>query len=60
MSADVVNLRRARKAKVRADKDKVASENRVSFGRTKAERLRTAAEQTLRIRAIEGQRLDKE
>jgi hypothetical protein len=38
MSADVVNLRKARKAKARAQKDAQAEQNRLIFGRTKAER----------------------
>ena len=33
-----VNLNRARKAKARADAQAQAAENRVKFGRTKAER----------------------
>ena len=36
--ADIVNLRRARKAKARAEKDKTAAANRAAHGRTKAER----------------------
>ncbi|MEQ8824951.1 MAG: DUF4169 family protein [Filomicrobium sp.] len=39
MSAEIINLRRARKAKARADKQQKAAENRASFGRTKGERL---------------------
>ena len=36
--AEIVNLRRARKGKARAEKDARAADNRVRFGRTKAER----------------------
>jgi hypothetical protein len=36
--AEPINLNRARKAKARDDKDARASENRVRFGRTKAEK----------------------
>lgn len=39
--ADIVNLRQARKAKARSDKDKIAEANRAKFGRTKSERERT-------------------
>jgi len=36
--AEIVNLRAARKAKARADKEGVAAENRVRFGRPAHER----------------------
>jgi hypothetical protein len=36
--ADPVNLNRFRKAKARSDAEAKAAENRVRFGRTKAER----------------------
>ena len=36
--ADIVNLKRFRKRKDRADKEAQAAENRVKFGRTKAEK----------------------
>ncbi len=42
--AELVNLRQARKRKLRADKDRQAAENRAKFGRTKAEKMRSAAE----------------
>jgi len=38
MSAEIINLRMARKHKQRRDKDKAAEDNRRKFGRTKAER----------------------
>ena len=44
MSAEIVNLRRARKEKARADKERQAAENRIRFGRTKAERVVLTAE----------------
>ena len=40
--AEVINLRRARKAKARADKEAVAAENRARFGRPAHERKLTA------------------
>ncbi|MBB4006102.1 DUF4169 family protein [Allorhizobium taibaishanense] len=43
MSADVVNLRQFKKAKARADKEKQADQNRLTFGRTKAEKKLTSA-----------------
>lgn len=36
--AEIINLRRARKAKARADAARQADANRLAFGRTKAER----------------------
>ncbi|MCB1491782.1 MAG: DUF4169 family protein [Rhodobiaceae bacterium] len=44
MSAEIVNLRQARKKKARADKDARADKNRIAFGRTKAEKAATRAE----------------
>lgn len=42
MPADIVNLREARKAKVRAGKEKQAEENRRVHGMTRAERDKLA------------------
>jgi hypothetical protein len=36
--AEIINLRRARKAKARADAARQADANRLAFGRTRAER----------------------
>lgn len=57
MSADIVNLRRARKAKARAEKEQRAAENRVLFGRSKTERTMSAAEKERSLAAHEGLRL---
>ena len=43
MSGDVVNLRQFRKQKARSDKEKAAEQNRITFGRTKAEKTLTRA-----------------
>lgn len=43
MTGDVVNLRQFRKQKARAEKDRTAEQNRISFGRTKAEKKLTTA-----------------
>ncbi len=58
MAADVVNLRHARKAKARADKERKAAENRGAFGRTKAEKAQTSAERDRAARVIDGHRRD--
>ena len=44
MTADLINLRRARKAKLRAERETEAAENRAAFGRTREERERARAE----------------
>lgn len=38
MSGTVINLRQARKQNKRRDKEKLAEQNRVSFGRTKLDK----------------------
>ncbi|MBN9025185.1 DUF4169 family protein [Kaistia nematophila] len=38
MTADIINLNRFRKEKARAEKAAVAEENRVRFGRTRAQK----------------------
>lgn len=43
MSADVVNLRQFRKARTRSEKEKQAEQNRLTFGRSKAEKTLTKA-----------------
>ncbi|WP_406854289.1 DUF4169 family protein [Alsobacter sp. KACC 23698] len=57
MTADIVNLRRARKAKARTEADAAAAENRAKFGRPKAERDLRAAVDDLAARRHEGHRL---
>lgn len=54
MSADVINLRKARKAKARAERQEIAGQNRVRFGRTKAERQLAQS-----VRELHEARLDK-
>lgn len=55
--SDIVNLRQARKRKVRADKDRQAAENRAKFGRPKPERERAAAVSELERRRLDQARL---
>ena len=56
--AELINLNRARKARVRADKEARATENRVRFGRTKAEKQKAAAEKTLTEKMIDAHKRD--
>jgi hypothetical protein len=53
MSADIINLRQARKSRARSEKAEKAQENRLHFGRTKAEK-----QLTLRNREKDKARLD--
>ncbi|WDZ75228.1 DUF4169 family protein [Ensifer adhaerens] len=43
MTGDVVNLRQFRKRRERTEKERQAEQNRISFGRTKAEKSLTKA-----------------
>ncbi len=43
MSAEIVNLRQFRKQQARSEKEKQAEQNRISHGRTKAEKQLTRA-----------------
>jgi hypothetical protein len=52
--ADIVSLSKARKARARADKDAKAAENRVVFGRTKAEKQKAAAEKRIADKIIDA------
>lgn len=54
MTADIINLNKARKAKARADKSAQAAMNRVSHGQSKAERSRLEAAEAQRQRALDG------
>jgi hypothetical protein len=56
--AEIINLRHARKQKARAEKQVQASQNRVMFGRTKAEKVKQAAEQALAEKHIDGHKKD--
>ncbi len=52
--AELVNLNRARKARARAGAEAKAVENRVKFGRTKAERKLDAARAEKAVRDIDA------
>jgi hypothetical protein len=55
---DLVNLRRARKSRARADALSEADAKRIAFGRTKAEKSLTKAERVLAERRIDGHRME--
>jgi hypothetical protein len=56
---DVVNLRQFRKSKARTEKEKVAEQNRLSHGRTKAEKSLTKALNEKAAKDLEQGRLDQ-
>ena len=55
--AEIVNLRRARKQRARQDAEAQAEQNRITFGRSKAERTQTQAERDKAARQLDGHRL---
>jgi hypothetical protein len=54
MSAEIINLKRVRKAKARAQKAEQAAQNRASFGQSKAERAAHEAEASRQAQALDG------
>jgi hypothetical protein len=56
--ANIVNLRRARKDRARAEKEARATQNRVKFGRTKEEKRLAQARELLAERRVEAHRRD--
>jgi hypothetical protein len=54
--AEIVNLRRARKAKGREEAEKRAAENRARFGKSKSERKTIEAQAALDQRRLDGHR----
>jgi hypothetical protein len=58
--AEIVNLRRARKAKGRAEKDRAADANRVKHGVAKPARDLAKARADKAARDLEANRLDRD
>lgn len=56
--AEIINLRMARKAKLRADAAQNAAENRARFGRNKAEKARDAKSAERLQQQLDGVQLD--
>ena len=56
MPAEIVNLRRARKAKARVERDKQADLHRSAYGRTKAEKTASKAQTDAAARKLDGHR----
>lgn len=58
MSAEIINLRHARKQKQRKGKEKQADNNRRKFGRTKAEREEARKRRETLETQVDGHQLD--
>ena len=52
--SEIVNLRRARKAKARAAAEGEAAQNRITFGRTKTEKQMAAAQRKAADKKLDG------
>ncbi|MQW85884.1 DUF4169 family protein [Sinorhizobium saheli] len=59
MAAEVVNLRQFRKRQARSEKEKQAEQNRVSFGRGKAEKTLTKALNEKAVKTLDQGRLEQ-
>jgi uncharacterized protein DUF4169 len=59
VTAEVVNLRQFKKKQARADKEKQAEQNRISFGRTKAGKQLTKALNEKAERSHQQGRIEK-
>jgi hypothetical protein len=56
--AEIVNLRRVRKAKARRDRESEADANRRRFGRTKAEKTADKDNEIRARQSLDGKQLD--
>lgn len=56
---EILNLRQARKAKARAEADKLARENRAAFGRSKAKKKLAKAERDAATRKLDGHKHER-
>ena len=54
--AEIINLRKARKKKARAEKETEAAENRAKFGRPNEEQTLSEASKDLRDRKLDAHR----
>jgi len=57
--AEIVNLNRARKARAKADAKRTAEANRLTFGRTKTERLSAQKDRDRDAARLDGHKLDE-
>ena len=59
MAADIVNLRQFRKTKARAEREATAEQNRLTHGRTKAEKTLTRALNEKAARQLDRGHIEK-
>lgn len=57
MTADIVNLNKFRKARERAEAEKLAEQNRIRYGRTKDEKEIAASEERSKERVLDNAKL---
>ena len=57
--SEIVNLNKFRKSRRRAEDRKTAENNRIKFGRTKAEREAAKAAQTARDKELDGKKTER-
>ncbi|MEQ8600350.1 MAG: DUF4169 family protein [Devosia sp.] len=57
--AEIINLRTARKNKIRTEKAATAEQNRAKFGRTKTEKLKEATEKSRAEQHIDGHKREE-
>ena len=58
--ADVINLNRARKEKARTAARSLARENRIRFGRTRAEKIAEAKAAAKLLKTVDGAKRDQD
>lgn len=56
--AEIINLNKRRKTKIRVEKEKTASENRIKFGRTKKEKQIEKQDHERNERHLDGHKLE--
>ena len=59
MAAEIVNLKKARKEKARADDARQAATNRRRFGRTKAQKAADRDAEARTGRSLDGKKLEE-
>jgi len=57
--SEIISLSKARKAKDRTEKEATAEANRRRFGRTKAEKLKSAGEKARADKQIDGHKREE-
>lgn len=56
MTADLINLRRAKKQLARSEAEKMAEANRVKFGRSKSEKTISTLENARAAKTLDGKK----